>query len=96
MPRPLLCCCAQAGQLVIRQGGPGDHFYVIQSGILDVYLQQVGAKGAKVLSTGQKRFRPMCRQASWGLRKPKALMRAPRRTSTHTHTHVPNLARRCT
>ncbi|KAF5836998.1 cyclic nucleotide-binding-like protein [Dunaliella salina] len=30
----------KAGQLVIRQGGPGDHFYVVQSGIFDVYLQQ--------------------------------------------------------
>lgn len=30
----------QAGQLVIRQGDPGDHFYVVDQGLFDVYLQQ--------------------------------------------------------
>jgi CRP-like cAMP-binding protein len=33
--------CVQAGQLVIRQGDPGDHFYIVHSGVYDVYLQQV-------------------------------------------------------
>lgn len=30
----------QAGQLVIRQGDPGDHFYVVGTGLFDIYLQQ--------------------------------------------------------
>lgn len=30
----------QAGQLIVRQGDPGDHFFVVASGLYDVYVQQ--------------------------------------------------------
>jgi len=30
--------CAAAGEEIVRQGEPGDHFYLIEEGILDVYI----------------------------------------------------------
>lgn len=33
----------QTGDIIIRQGEPGDHYYVVESGKFDVYLQQAGS-----------------------------------------------------
>eukprot|EP00798_Chlamydomonas_sp_ICE-L_P004753 gene4753-34503_t len=41
----------QAGELVIRQGEPGDHFYIVEAGQFDVYLQHPGAKQPELVHT---------------------------------------------
>jgi CRP-like cAMP-binding protein len=54
------------GDLIVRQGDPGDHFYVIESGQYDVYLYQPGAEQPEHVHTYESSDDPSKRPVSFG------------------------------
>lgn len=43
----------KAGHVIIREGDPGDIFYMIESGSVDVYIKALGDAPIATLSSGQ-------------------------------------------
>eukprot|EP00195_Chlamydomonas_chlamydogama_P010756 CAMPEP_0202906016 /NCGR_PEP_ID=MMETSP1392-20130828/37031_1 /ASSEMBLY_ACC=CAM_ASM_000868 /TAXON_ID=225041 /ORGANISM="Chlamydomonas chlamydogama, Strain SAG 11-48b" /LENGTH=1079 /DNA_ID=CAMNT_0049594355 /DNA_START=194 /DNA_END=3430 /DNA_ORIENTATION=- len=41
----------KAGEVIIRQGDPGDHFYIVEAGQFDVYLQHLGSVRPELVHT---------------------------------------------
>ncbi|KAJ9512342.1 hypothetical protein QJQ45_012886 [Haematococcus lacustris] len=49
----------QAGQLIIRQGEPGEHFYIVEQGLFDVYLQRDPTIPAELVHTYGQQADPL-------------------------------------
>ncbi|GFH20426.1 hypothetical protein HaLaN_17543, partial [Haematococcus lacustris] len=49
----------QASQLIIRQGEPGEHFYIVEQGLFDVYLQRDPTIPAELVHTYGQQADPL-------------------------------------